>query len=118
MSPTHRPMSFALAAMASLVTIGVATPAFAAGREPVSKIVTYDDLDLSSRRGVERLETRVEMAAKSLCQVSLARDLRSIQAASDCVDAAMARADRDVALAVARQGGEQFAGRAALAVTR
>lgn len=118
MSATHRPMSFALATMASLVTVGVATPAFASPTETVTKIVAYDDLDLSSKRGVERLETRVEMAARSVCQVRLARDLRSVQAAKACLDAAMSRADRDVALAVARQGGEQFAGRAALAVTR
>lgn len=108
---TTRAASFALAAMASLAAVCTATPAFA--QDERSMTVRYGDLDLSSDRGVERLNTRVRMAANKVCDVRLARDLNAVRQAYACRDTALDRATRDVDFAVARaRSDQQLAGRA------
>ena len=49
-----------------LATAGVAAPAFAQD-DTRSITVSYDDLNLSSERGRERLTTRVKMAVRKVC---------------------------------------------------
>ena len=53
-------ITFALAAAAAATT---AVPATA----QESRVVRYDDLNLASQAGVERLERRIDQAARSVC---------------------------------------------------
>lgn len=51
---------------APLIAAGINAPAFAQG-EPRSVTVSYDDLNLSSESGRDRLTTRVKMAVRQVC---------------------------------------------------
>lgn len=51
---------------APLIAVGINAPAFARG-EPRSVTVSYDDVNLSSESGRERLAKRVKMAVQQVC---------------------------------------------------
>ena len=71
-----------------------------------SRVVRYDDLNLASPAGMERLERRIDRAARSICGLGgTARfvGVRALEAADDCLAKAKAGAARQVAAAEARQ---------------
>lgn len=71
-----------------------------------SRVVRYDDLNLASPAGMERLDRRIDRAARSICGLGgTARivGLRALEAAGDCLAKAKASAARQVAAAEARQ---------------
>ena len=90
--------------MAKLTLILLAAPVAltslsmpAAAQEKTTVIVRYDDLNMASVSGRERLQMRVRMAAREICGTSLMRELRARQAARECEAAALR--DVDIRLA-------------------
>ncbi len=83
--------------VAAIASGGVAVPAFAQDDdERPSLAVRYDDLNLSTAAGRERLDTRVRMAIKSMCSVD-ARSLRERAAGLECEAAAKRSVEPQVA---------------------
>jgi UrcA family protein len=80
--------------------------------EPVKLVVQYDDLDLSSPRGRDRLETRIRSAANSACGYRSATTLSEKRDADTCRKAAIARTQPEVMAAV-RAASLRYAGRPA-----
>lgn len=88
------PKTFA-AALALTAGAFATLPAAAA---PDSRVVRYDDLNLASPAGVERLERRIEQAARSVCGFSNSRTGPGEFAASRaCLARAKARAREQMA---------------------
>lgn len=98
-----------------------ATPAFA-GEEPIvstalqdakTATVSYADLNLLEDSAVDQLNRRVRNAARSVCDLHLRRQpIDETMRATACFKDTMARAERDVAFAVAeKRSGEQLASR-------
>lgn len=79
--------------------------------ETNQRIVRYDDLDLSSPRGRERLNTRVRMAVNSVCGVWSARSLSEKALVQRCRDKAMKDGEVKIAKAV-REAAARYAARA------
>jgi len=69
---------------APLVAAGVNVPAFAQSEEQRSVIVSYDDLNLSSESGRERLTKRVKMAIRQVCGSANRLTLRERAAEQKC----------------------------------
>ena len=98
--------------MAGLALIGVVstaylgTPAHAVEPDIRTEIVRYDDLDLTAPAGVKRLSRRVDAAAKRVCGAERAINLTMHMATRSCRKATLARANRDVELAIARRQGD------------
>lgn len=107
-------------ALASTILLTATAPAFAEDQGPMvstarqdtrSIAVSYADLNLLSDSGVERLNTRVRSAAKSVCDARDARKpLRELLQSNKCFDGAMDRASQDIEVAIAEQrSGNQLA---------
>ena len=79
--------------------------------EPTTRVVRYDDLDLTSAKGRERLETRVRMAVNSACGYREARSLSEKVMAERCRKAARQQSEAQVAEAV-RNAAVRLASRA------
>ncbi len=82
--------------LAAMATITLPTIATAAPVEQASQTVRLGDLDLGSRAGRNRAETRIANAAKSVCGGGYERDLTALAAFHTCFD--QARGDALVAL--------------------
>ena len=96
-------ISLLLAAPVALV--GFAVPAAAEDNgDRRSVVVRYDDLNLSSAQGRERLNTRVKFAVQTVCgsRPLYRQGLRERAVALQCEDSAMA--DADVKLAALFNG--------------
>jgi len=81
---------------APIALTGLTLPAAAqdnAAFEKESIAVRYDDLNLTSSAGRERLSKRVRIAVQQVCGTRAARDLKTRQVAYKCRDAAMRDAD-------------------------
>lgn len=76
---------------APLVLTSISVPA--AAQEKKTVVVRYDDLNLSSATGRDRLSTRVKMAVRDVCNTRLAQGLRAEQKARQCESIAMKDAD-------------------------
>jgi UrcA family protein len=74
----------------------------AAAQEKKTVVVRYDDLNISSVSGRERLNTRVRMAVRDVCGTRLAQGLRAEQKARYCEEVALK--DADVKLAALFNG--------------
>jgi UrcA family protein len=85
-----------------LATAGIAAPAFAQD-DTRSVSVSYDDLNLSSERGRERLTTRVRMAVQKVCGSPGRVTLRERVAERECK--AHATRDAETKLAALFNGG-------------
>jgi UrcA family protein len=81
---------------APLMAAGINAPAFAES-ETRSVTVSYDDLDLSSESGRERLTTRVQMAVKRVCGSADRQTLRERAARQACELNARREADTQLA---------------------
>lgn len=92
-------LSCAVLATAMLsMTIIAFMPSSASAKvsEPVTQLVRYGDLNLTSDMDVARLHRRISRAAKSLCsQPGIAADILKLQI-NDCVDETKARALRNL----------------------
>ena len=104
-------LTFAAASLAMAVTAtpALAGPAFAGDSEVHSQSVRHADLNLGTPEGQERLERRIEAAAKSVCRVNEVRTgtrIRSPEVGS-CVANARASAQKQVSamMAETRRGG-------------
>ncbi len=89
------------------LSLTAAAPALAAEAETVQ--VRVADLDLSSEKGQQRLETRVKNAARDLCSTGAAgaaERAREAQCVADALAAAKPQADRAIARA---ESGTQLA---------
>ena len=86
--------SFLLAAPVALAGFSVPAAAEDYG-ERHTVVVRYDDLNLSSADGRERLSTRVKFAVQKVCglRVHSRQGLRERAVANRCKDSAMADAD-------------------------
>ena len=86
-----------LKTLACALAVTAALPAAAAPLTE-SRVVRYDDLNLSSRAGIERLERRIDAAARSACGVT-ARLTSPGEFANTraCLAASKARAAQQVA---------------------
>jgi UrcA family protein len=113
----------ALAALAALATTGggiaaLTGPAFAAEvKAPATIVATvrYDDLNLRSAAGVERLNARVRAAAERLCIEPGVKSLDASLAGLECRDALIAAAAPRVRSAVEDTGSEYAANAVTLA---
>ena len=94
---------FAIAAASLAVT---ASPALAGENVQKSKmIVQYDDLNLATRSGVERLELRINKAARAVCGADVVQTGSRIASvkAKRCVAVAKASAMQQFASVVEQQ---------------
>lgn len=97
--------------LAAAIALPLATPAAATGATE-SVVVAIDDLDLARSQDQQRLDRRIDAAARSLC-ASGARGIAALQAERRCVALARAsaapQAEQAIALATS---GRRLAGRA------
>jgi len=101
--------NIATMATATLALAFTASPALASSDEVHTKMVDYADLNLSSPEGQERLERRIESAARSVCSVyenRIGTRLRSPELDA-CLANARAGAKKQVATIMSdqRRGG-------------
>lgn len=99
-----------------LLTVGTAialcstSAAVAAGIDAVaSKRVSYEDLNLASPSGIKALSSRIRRAAAEVCDTRHSMVLREMQLERRCVRDALASAQVQVALAVARNERQLYA---------
>jgi UrcA family protein len=93
-----------IALAAAVLATGLAVPAMAGDTEKVSVEVRYDDLNLTSASGRERLETRVRSAVRRICRVGVSKNLELIRAAQTCATQAMVDADTKMASLIESKG--------------
>lgn len=119
-------LKFALLAIATALTVtgggvaAVTTPAHAAevaAPSFVAATVRYDDLNLRTAAGVERLNARVRAAADRLCVGSGVESLEARLAGIECRDALIAAAAPQIRKTVQGTGSE-FAEASALTLAR
>ena len=72
----------------ALASTGAVVPAAAQDDDRPSVTVRYDDLNLASAAGRERLDVRVRTAIKSMCSVDPRPSLRQRAASAECETAA------------------------------
>ncbi|MEP0390525.1 MAG: UrcA family protein [Erythrobacter sp.] len=97
--------NIAVMATATLALAFSTGPAFANPGEVQTKSIAFADLDLNSPQGQERLERRIEAAARSVCSAHeshLGTRLRSSQH-NACIANARAQAKKQIASAVSNQ---------------
>lgn len=113
----------ALAALAALASTGggiaaLTSPALAAeAKAPavVAATIRYDDLNLRTPLGVERLNGRIRAAAERLCIEPGVKGLDASLAGIECRDALIASAAAQVRTAVAGSASEYAANAVTLA---
>lgn len=69
---------------AVLATATVASPAMAQDDDRQSVTIRYDDLNLTSAAGRERLDTRVRVAIRKMCGTEVRAPMRERVAAAEC----------------------------------
>jgi UrcA family protein len=119
----HKLKFAALAVAAALATTGggiaaLGAPAFAAeikGPATVVATVRYDDLNLRTGAGVDRLNARIRAAADRLCIEPGVKGLDAGLAGIECRDALIAAAAPKVRAAVAGKASEYAASAVTLA---
>ncbi len=90
------PLAVAIALMAAPASVQAA-PANATEFEAD---VAHDDLDLSTREGVARLDERVRTKARQMC-ANGGRDSASVRLERECRDSALAAAAPEIRVAIA-----------------
>jgi len=86
-----------LSALAFAIPAAATTPTI----ETATQIVEYSDLDLSTAKGQERLETRIKSAVRSVCRERDARSIVEQRLVKQCKLAATSAAMRDAKVVVA-----------------
>jgi UrcA family protein len=108
-------LSFLLLA-ASVTTAGLSVPAAAEEDERPRAVVRYDDLNLASVAGRERLSTRVRTAVKRMCRTDFRQTLQQRAGARMCKVHAMRSVEPQLA-ALLNGNGTAFAGKDGAVVT-
>jgi len=86
--------------LASLAITCTATPVLASSQEMVSVEVSVEDLDLSTTKGQNLLNTRVSRAAKKICRTyHIGLAARALE--MECVKSVLARTKPQVEVAIA-----------------
>jgi UrcA family protein len=80
---------------APIALAGLAVPA--AAQDQRSVIVHYDDLNLASPKGRERLETRVRVAVRQVCGTHMRPTLKEQASSRECVRVATQNSDERLA---------------------
>lgn len=88
------------------VAMALSAPAFAANDSVDTAVVQYSDLDLSSARGVDRLQRRINQAAKQVCGEVPARELALRQEVIACQTNAIAKASAQLRPILAAAGSD------------
>ena len=96
-------------AAATLISTGAPLHAAELSAPTRSIAVSHAGLDLGSAEGLKRFDVRVRQAAEALCLDPGALPLHGRRAARECIADAIASAEPQVRLAVARQRQAQFA---------
>ena len=110
-----------LAIAAVLVASVLVGPTVSQAAESNSVRVSYADLNLSSLRGQQSLQRRMEFASVVVCQIEDSRELALAAATHDCRNTALADAQPAYEAAVAaarRPSGEVIIGAALTVVGR
>jgi UrcA family protein len=87
-----RSIRFHIALAAIACGAALTTPAMADQSEPLTKIVSYADLNLNGEAGARVLHGRLRMAAAQVCAPFQGTSLRERTNWRECVDPALARA--------------------------
>lgn len=104
-----------IAALAPMA--GAAAPAAAQDDERPRVAVRYDDLNLASAAGRERLDTRVRIAIKRMCFAEPRPTLRQRAAARECETAAKRSIEQQMAMLL-NGTGSRFGERPPVAAVR
>jgi UrcA family protein len=100
-------------AAAALSTVALAgSPALAGQVETQSVVVSFADLNLGQSQGIARLDSRLRIAARQVCDTGN-RDIHSLRLESECRASALSSARTEVAV-LTRSGG----GRTEVALAR
>jgi UrcA family protein len=102
---------FALIAGFGLAAIAGSGSAFAQTNSSKRIEIRYGDLDLAAASGVERLNARVRSAARRICDTSGMRGVEAKILRDACMSETLARANRDVQLAIAEHADQRLASR-------
>lgn len=97
-----------LIAAAALTAAGLAGPAFANDEERQTVTVRYDDLNLASAAGRERLDTRVRVAIRNMCNAGVGATARERVTSAKCVAVANRSVETQFA-ALYKGGSARFA---------
>lgn len=101
-------MKYLILTIATLASISFAVPAVAQDRINVSKVVSYQDLNLSTETGMKVLTRRIRKAAETVCGGRASTpNLREQLNFSQCVD----KARNEAATAMAAKMGTSLASR-------
>jgi UrcA family protein len=86
------------AALAAAICCGIALPATADQRngEPLTKVVSYADLNVSGEAGARVLYGRLRMAARQVCAPFEGRTLKQIAQWGGCFEQAIERAVKEI----------------------
>ena len=113
-------MTKTLPALAALVvTAALVTPTVSHAAETNSVRVSYADLNLATGLGQQRLEGRINHAARIVCVIEDSKELALRSATNACRTDAVASAQPafEAAIAAARRGTVTVIGAASLIVT-
>src|SRR4051812_27365451 len=99
-----RTLSAFAAAALTLTAAAAATVASAEEMDTQSVVVRVDDLNLGNQAGLARLDNRLKVAARGVCD-SGARDLKSLRLDAECRAKALAGARTEVAAIVSGRSG-------------
>ncbi|MDB5686294.1 MAG: UrcA family protein [Rhizorhabdus sp.] len=99
---------------AVLAASALSAPLFA--QELPRAEIRYNDLALKTPQGAEQLKARVQRAARSVCGLNGAIDLRGRMEGLKCAETAAARAMPQVELAIANAQRDQLADNGRLSV--
>jgi UrcA family protein len=86
-----------------LAAAGPAAGSIASGTSSIS--VRYDDLDLATAQGQEKLQQRLASAVRTVCRPSGRLTLAEAENVNACSEAARAGAQRDLGFAIAAGRG-------------
>ncbi len=79
-------------ASASLVSLAIMSPSYAADESPEPRTVQFADLDLSKEEGAAALFLRIRRAARTVCERHNSRELARQRRYIDCIDFAISNA--------------------------
>jgi UrcA family protein len=70
---------------------------------PITKSVSYGDLDLTSKTGQDKFDQRIKAAVRSVCGEDSPRDMKSYELQQQCKMQAMRHAKKQSEKAIAQQ---------------
>lgn len=97
----------------TLITVALVGASGAIAQPPVVvtgdttpfKVVSYADLNISSKAGQARLVNRIRSAASDLCLENYKEEVKVAAARRDCFDTAYSRGLNQMHMAIAGRGG-------------